>query len=128
MHLQKDCRAYVKLLLYCITGWRRIWDMDKRDWKTSWKEEAEEKQQEPAAAKEQQQDHDERYDTVAKIKLVYEGKRGKEFRVTGNLNTSITKMIRANITPHIEMATKAIYWFKSEFLGALVRSCIPARY
>ena len=24
--LQKDCRAYVKLLLYCITGWWRIWE------------------------------------------------------------------------------------------------------
>ena len=45
--------------------------------------EEEEQQQEPAAAKEQQQDDDERYDTVAKIKLVYEGKPVKEFRVTG---------------------------------------------
>ena len=56
-------------------------------------EEPKEQQQEPAAAKEQQQDDDERYDTVAKIKLVYEGKRVKEFRVTGNLNNPNTKMI-----------------------------------
>ena len=46
--------------------------------------EEEEQQREPAAAKEQQQDDDERYDTVAKIKLAYEGRRVKEFRVTGN--------------------------------------------
>ena len=51
---------------------------------TKEEEEAKEQQQEPAAAKEQQQDDDERYDTVAKIKLAYEGRRVKEFRVTGN--------------------------------------------
>ena len=51
---------------------------------------------------------------LQKIKLVYEGKRVKEFSVTGNLNTSNTKMIMANITPHIEMKTKVIYSFKSE--------------
>ena len=75
-------------------------------------EEAKEQQQEeevPAAAKEQQQDDDEQYDKVAKIKLVCEGKRVKEFRVTGNLNKSNTKMIMANITPHIEMRAKVIY-------------------
>ena len=38
----------------------------------------------------------------------------KDFRVTGNLNNSNTKMIMANITPHIEMRTKVIYSFKSE--------------
>ena len=48
---------------------------------TTKEEEAKEQQQEPAAAKEQQQDDDERYDTVAKIKLMHEGKRVKEFRV-----------------------------------------------
>ena len=36
-----------------------------------------------------------------------------EFRVTGNLNRSNTKMIMANITPHIEMRVKVIYSFKS---------------
>ena len=81
-------------------------------------EEAKEQRQGPTAAKEQQQDggdddDDERYDTVAKIKLVYEGKCVKEFRVTGNLNNSNTKMIMANITPHIEMRVKVIYLFKS---------------
>ena len=37
----------------------------------------------------------------------------KQFRVTGNLNRSNTKMIMANITPHIEMRVKVIYSFKS---------------
>ena len=100
----------------------------RRDWKdivekvaeeeeqptaTKEEEEAKEQQQEPAAAKEQQQDDDERYDTVTKIKLVREERRVKEFRVTGNLNRSNTKMIIANITPHIEMRVKVIYSFKS---------------
>ena len=74
----------------------------------------EEQQQETAAAKEQQQDDDERYDTVAKRKLVYEGKRVKEFRVTRNLNKSNTKTIMANITPDIKIRTKVIYSFKAE--------------
>ena len=51
---------------------------------------------------------------MAKTKLVYEGKRVKEFRVTGNLNGPNTKMIMANITPYIDMRTKVIYSFKSE--------------
>ena len=77
-------------------------------------EEAKEQQQEPASAKEQQQDVNEQYDTVAKIKLVYEGKRVKEFRVTGNIHNSNKKMIMTNITPHIEMRSKVIYSLKSE--------------
>ena len=44
--------------------------------------ETKEEQQEPAAVKEQQQDDDERYVTLTKVKLVYEGKRMKEFSVT----------------------------------------------
>ena len=78
-------------------------------------EEAKEQQQveeELAAATEQQQDNDEQYDTVPKIKLVYERKRVKEFRVT-NLNGPNTKIIMDNITPHTEMRTKVIYSFKS---------------
>ena len=75
--------------------------------------ESKEQQQGPAAAKEQQQDDDERYDIVAKIKLVYEGKRVKEFRVTGNLNRPNTRIIIDNITPHIEIRVKVIYSFKS---------------
>ena len=85
--------------------------------------ETKEQQQVLAAAKEKQQDDDEQYDTVLKIKLVYEGKLLKEFRVTGNLNGPNTKMILANITPHIEMRTKVIYSFKSEihrFAGEIV--------
>ena len=45
---------------------------------------------------------------------MYAGKCVKEFRVTGNLNKSNTKMIMANITPHIEIRAKVIYSFKSE--------------
>ena len=59
-------------------------------------------------------DDDERYDTIAKIKLVYEGKRVKGFRVTGNLNNVNTRMIMDNITPHTEMRTKVIFSFKAE--------------
>ena len=73
----------------------------------------EEQQQEPVAAKEQQQDDDERYDMVTKIKLLREGRSVKEFRVTRCLNRSNTKMIMANIAPHIEMRVKVIYSFKS---------------
>ena len=51
-------------------------------------EEAKEQQQELPAATEQQQDGDEQYDTFPKIKLVYEGKHSKEFRVTGNFKWS----------------------------------------
>ena len=76
-------------------------------------EEEEEAKEPAAAAKEQQQDDDEQYDTVTKIKVVREGRHVKEFRVTGNLNRSNTKMIMANITPHIEMRVKVIYSFKS---------------
>ena len=63
--------------------------------------------------KEQQDDDDERYETFTKIKLLREGRRVTEFRVTGNLNISNTKMIIVNITPHIEMRVKVIYSFKS---------------
>ena len=84
------------------------------------KEAEEEQPQEPAAVKEeevQQQgpaaQDDERYDTVAKIKLVRKRKRVKEFRVNRNLNNPNTKMIMINITPHIEMRLKVIYSFKS---------------
>ena len=76
--------------------------------------EEEEQQQGPAAVKEQQQqDDDEQYDAVAKIKLVYEGKRVEGFRVTENLNNPNTKMIMTNITPPIEMRVRVIYSFKS---------------
>ena len=50
---------------------------------------------------------------VGKIILEYEGKRVKEFRVTGNLNNSNTKIIMTNITPHIETMVKLIDSFKS---------------
>ena len=78
----------------------------------------EEEEKEEEKAKEQQQaddddDDDEQYDTVTKIKLVYEGKRVKEFRDTGNLNRPNTRMIMDNITPHIETRVKVIYSFKS---------------
>ena len=102
-------------------GWERLKDVVEKEAEeekpaaAKEEEEAKEQQQEPATAKEQQQDddNDERYDTVAKIKLAYKGKCVKEFRVTGNLNNSNTKIIMANITPHIEMRVKVIYSFKS---------------
>ena len=42
-----------------------------------------------------------------------EGRRVKEFRVTGNLNNANKKMIMTNIIPHMEMRVKVIYSFKS---------------
>ena len=42
-----------------------------------------------------------------------QGKRVNKFRVTGNLNNSNTRIIMANITPHIGMRAKVIYSFKS---------------
>ena len=45
--------------------------MDGRDWKIV------EKEAEEEAKEQQQDDNDEQYDTVAKIKLVYEGKSVK---------------------------------------------------
>ena len=67
-----------------------------------------------AAAKGQQQDDDEQYDMVPKIKLVYEGKRVKEFRVTGTLDGPNSRMIMDNMTPHTEMRAKVTDSFKSE--------------
>ena len=72
--------------------------------KTSQKKKQQQEEEVLAAAKKQQQDDDEQYHTVAKIKLVYEGKRVTEFRVTGNLNGPSTKIIMAN-------RAKVIYLF-----------------
>ena len=102
-------------------GWERLKDIVGKEAEEEEKpatarkeeEEAKEQRQGPTAAKEQQQDDDERYDAVAKIKLMYEGKRGKGFTVTGNLNRSITKTIMVNITLQIEMRVKVIFSFKS---------------
>ena len=91
-------------------------------------EEAKEQQQGPAAAKEQQQHDDELYDIVTEIKLVYERNRVKEFRVTGNLNNSNTKMIMANITPHIEMRAKEFIHLNQRSIEVLVRSRITIRH
>ena len=55
---------------------------------------------------EEQQQDDEEYDTFPEINLVHEGRRVKEFRVTGNLNNANTGMIMDNIIPHIEMRVK----------------------
>ena len=90
--------------------------------------EEEEQQQRPAAAKEQQQDDDEQYDATAEIKLAYEGRRVKGFRVTRNLNKPNTKIIVANITPHTEMRVKIIYSFKSVIYRDLVKSSLTARH
>ena len=61
-------------------GWERMKDIIEQP--------AEEEE-----AKEHQKDDDEQYDTVPAIKLVYEGTRVKEFRVTGNLNNANSKII-----------------------------------
>ena len=81
-------------------------DAEEEEQPTTAKEEKEAKEQ-------QQDDDDKRHDTVAKVKLVHEKKSVKEFRVTGDLNNYNTRMIMANITPHIEMWVKMIYSFKS---------------
>ena len=47
------------------------------------------------------------------MKLVYKVIRIKEFRVNGNLRCVNTSMIMANLTPHIDMRTKAVYSVKS---------------
>ena len=44
---------------------------------------------------------------------MYEGKHAKEFKGTGNLNNSNTKMIMANIIPNFQMRVKVVYSFKS---------------
>ena len=95
-------------------GPQRLKDIIEKEAEEEVKGQHQDEEEVPAAAKEQQQDDDEQYDTVPKIKLVYEGKRVKEFGVTGNVNKSNTKMIMTNITPHIEMRAKVIYSFKSE--------------
>ena len=78
--------------------------MDESDWKTSSKK----KQKK---AKEQEDDDNEQCDTVSKIKLVYQGIRIKELKVTGNLNDVNTMMIITNLTPHNEMRTNVIHSF-----------------
>ena len=46
---------------------------------------------------------------------MYVGINIKEFRGTANSNVATnTRMIRGNLTPHVEMRTKVIYSFKSE--------------
>ena len=62
------------------------------------------------------------------MKLVYEEKRVKEFRVTGNLDNANTRIIMDNITPPIEMGTKVIYSLNQGFIEVLIKSWITARY
>ena len=52
----------------------------------------------------------------------------KVFRVTGNLNNPNTKMIMANITPHIKMRAKVIVHLNQRFIEVLVRSWIIVRH
>ena len=95
-------------------GRERLKDIVEKESEEEAKGQQQEEEEVPGAAKEQQHDDQGQYDAVAKIKLVYQGKRVKEFRVTGNLNGVNTKMIMDNITPHIKMRAKVIYSFKSE--------------
>ena len=107
MYLQKDWKAYLKLLLYCTAElWIiRAWTVEiGRHWRKRGR-----RKSERATTR-----WCEQYDTVSNMKLVYEKKRVKEFRVTGSLNGANTGMVMANIPPYIEMRAKVIYSFKSE--------------
>ena len=95
-------------------GRERLKDIVEKESEEEAKGQQQEEEEVPGAAKEQQHDDQGQYDAVTKIKLVYQGKRVKEFRVTGNLNGVNTKMIMDNITPHFKMRAKVIYSFKSE--------------
>ena len=95
-------------------GRERLKDIVEKESEEEAKGQQQEEEEVPGATKEQQHDDQGQYDAVTKIKLVYQGKRVKEFRVTGNLNGVNTKMIMDNITPHIKMRAKVIYSFKSE--------------
>ena len=95
-------------------GRERLKDIVEKESEEEAKGQQQEEEEVPGAAKEQQHDDQGQYDAVTKIKLVYQGKRVKEFRVTGNLNGVNTKMIMDNITPHIKMRANVIYSFKSE--------------
>ena len=95
-------------------GRERLKDIVEKESEEEAKGQQQEEEEVPGAAKEQQHDDQGQCDAVTKIKLVYQGKRVKEFRVTGNLNGVNTKMIMDNITPHIKMRAKVIYSFKSE--------------
>ena len=95
-------------------GRERLKDIVEKESEEEAKGQQQEEEEVPGAAKEQQHDDQGQYDAVTKIKLVYQGKRVKEVRVTGNLNGVNTKMIMDNITPHIKMRAKVIYSFKSE--------------
>ena len=89
-------------------GRERLKDIVEKESEEEAKGQQQEEEEVPGAAKEQQHDDQGQYDAVTKIKLVYQGKRAKEFRVTGNLNGVNTKMIMDNITPHIKMRAKII--------------------
>ena len=49
---------------------------------------------------------------IPKMKLMYKAIHIKKFRVTGNLNGVNIMMILSNLTPHNDIWTKTIYWFK----------------
>ena len=89
-------------------------DIVEKEAKEEEEETTEQTRKEEEEEEKQQKDDDEQYDTVPRIKLVYEGTCVKEFRVTGNLNGAKTKTIMDKITPYIEMRAKVIYLFKSE--------------
>ena len=95
-------------------GRERLRDIIEKEAEEEAKEQLQEEEEVLAAAKGQQQDDDEQYDTVPKIKLVYEGKCVKEFRVTGTLDGPNSRMIMDNMTPHTEMRAKVTDSFKSE--------------
>ena len=81
-------------------GWERLKDILEKEAREEEKEE------------ELQQD-DEGHDAVPEINLVHQGRRLKEFWVTGNLSNANTRMIIDNIRPQTEMRVKVIYSFKA---------------
>ena len=94
------------LFLYNTTEWRKKLIMDDRDWNTSWGKRQKKKLQSSSSNMIMK-----RCDIVSKIKLVY---KEIHINVTRNLNDTNSRIIIINRTPHMEMGTKVINWFKSE--------------
>ena len=94
------------LFLYNTTEWRKKLIMDDRDWYTSWGKRQKKKLQSSSSNMIMK-----RCDIVSKIKLVY---KEIHINVTRNFNDINARIIIINRTPHMEMGTKVINWFKSE--------------
>ena len=73
------------------------------------KDAAEETEDEKDA--EAEETEEEEFDEETKIELVDDGKRVKKFKITGNLNFDLTKKIKAEIKPKVEMRTRLLHAF-----------------